>query len=85
MCLHSTWVLLCQNGQVCWEGCEGLGGNLELEKLLSTQSSLNFCQNLEVNAESGADDGGLACEVSGVSEDLWGCSCAFGIKNLKFC
>lgn len=42
------------------------GGNLGLEKLLS---SLSCCGNLEANAESGADDGGLACEVSGVSKD----------------
>lgn len=40
-----------------------------MEKLLSAQSSLSCCGNLEDNARSGVDDGGLACEVSGVSED----------------
>lgn len=40
-----------------------------LEKLLSAQSSLSCCGNLEDNSKTGADDGGLACEVPGVSED----------------
>lgn len=42
---------------------------------VSVQSSMNCCGKLEDDAESGADDGGLAYQVSGGSKNSWGCSC----------
>lgn len=48
---------------------EDLGIWEKLEKLLSGQRSLGCCGNLEDKAESGSDDGGLACEASGGSKD----------------
>lgn len=38
--------------------------NIEVEKPLSAQSFLSYCENLEDNVDSSSDYGGLACKVS---------------------